>query len=114
MNRLDFFKKLGIGTLAVVVAPKVLAEVKKEPAHNDLDAINGGKSKGWYRRYFHQLSYHAEQLPQPSILKGHNFWHVPTKDDQIMLHDYLSDHIEYYESKDGITWDVVRKDLYIY
>jgi hypothetical protein len=30
MNRSDFFKKLGLGALAVVVAPKMLAEVKEE------------------------------------------------------------------------------------
>jgi|WetSurSiteA1Bulk_404760.scaffolds.fasta_scaffold162183_1 hypothetical protein len=31
MNRKDFFKRLGIGVLAVVVAPKILAEEELNP-----------------------------------------------------------------------------------
>jgi hypothetical protein len=31
MNRLSFLKKLGIGAVAVAVAPKVIAEIKETP-----------------------------------------------------------------------------------
>lgn len=31
MNRADFLKKLGLGALAVTVAPKVIGDIKEAP-----------------------------------------------------------------------------------
>ena len=59
MNRRDFFRKLGIGAIAVAVAPKILAEVRPEPVNlstaiinmrpdlTPLDIIIDHKNRGW-------------------------------------------------------------------
>ena len=71
MNRADFFKRLGIGALAVVVAPKVLAEVKD------------GLPKG-------TLLHEDGTVVTPDELKmSADGWHVPTKHDQELIDLYL-------------------------
>lgn len=50
MNRKDFFKKLGLGAMAVIVAPKVLAETKVDETKYIVggDPISEGNSKMGY------------------------------------------------------------------
>jgi len=71
MNRLDFFKRLGIGALAVVVAPKMLAEVKEELPKGTLLHEDG-------------------TVVTPDEIKISAIgWHVPTAYDQQLINEYL-------------------------
>ena len=50
MNRKDFFKKLGLGALTIIVAPKVLAETKVDKSKYiaGCDPIGDGESQVGY------------------------------------------------------------------
>jgi len=39
MNRKDFFKKLGIGLSAVIIAPKILTEIGKDKPTGELETV---------------------------------------------------------------------------
>ena len=92
MNRKDFFKRLGIGALAVIVAPKILAEVKEELPKGTLLHEDG------------TIVTHDE-------LFINSQWHVPTKDDIINMEWQCKDfkRIEIFTSEDGITWKLDKE-----
>jgi hypothetical protein len=56
MNRKDFFKRLGLGALAVAITPKIIEDIKKDiNNHNDLTSLQGGKFK-WEEYKYHKTN----------------------------------------------------------
>ena len=72
MKRKDFFKRLGIGVVAAVIAPKVIAQALEE--QKVIEAMSGAKSAGSLmekmKPYQDEIHKGWARLNDPNLLKG--------------------------------------------